>query len=234
MNKNLPLSEVGTEHSKSERVYRDLRRRIRQMELQPGSRLRKNEIAVEYGVSRAPVSEAIARLAEEGLVDVFPQSGSFVSPIRPEQIRECFLIRTGLEVEAVRRVTQLADPEVIAQLDDNLRQQADAIRADDMERLDDLDEAFHAIIFIALKSPRAKSLLDITRAVLDRPRFHSLHRMGRAEDTLSEHGRIVDAIKTGDVELAGAAMRLHISTVARIIEADVAQSDREARLKSVR
>jgi DNA-binding GntR family transcriptional regulator len=234
MTRNLPAPESSSEQSKGERVYRDLRRRIRQMELLPGSRLRKNEIAVEYGVSRAPVSEAIARLAEEGLVDVFPQSGSFVAPIRPDQIRECFLIRTGLEVEAVRRVTQQADARLLEQLDANLRDQSRAIRENDMERLDDLDEAFHATIFHALNSPRAKRLIDVTRAVLDRPRFHSLHRVGRAEDTLAEHSRIVDAIRTGDVELASAAMRLHITTVARIIEHDVAQADRESRLKSVK
>ncbi|MBI2994474.1 MAG: GntR family transcriptional regulator [Gammaproteobacteria bacterium] len=234
MTRSLPLPESSNEHSKSERVYRDLRRRIRQMDLQPGSRLRKNEIAVEYGVSRAPVSEAIARLAEEGLVDVFPQSGSFVAPIRPDQIRECFLIRTGLEVEAVRRVTQQADAKFMEQLDENLKSQAAAIRDNNMELLDDLDEAFHATIFLALKSPRAKRLIDVTRAVLDRPRFHSLHRVGRADDTLTEHSRIVDAIRTGDVELAGAAMRLHITTVAHIIENDVAQTEKETRLKSVK
>lgn len=230
MTKHMPAKDSDNEHSKSERVYADLRRRIRQMELQPGSRLRKNEIAVQYGVSRAPVSEAIARLAEEGLVDVFPQSGSFVSPIRPDDIRECFLIRTGLEVEAIRRVTQKADARLLAELDANLKAQAQAIRSKDMELMDDLDEAFHAIIFTALGSPRMKRLIDVTRAVLDRPRFHSLHRVGRAADTLIEHTRIVDAIRTGDMELAGAAMRLHITTVSRIIDVD--QTEQGTGLKS--
>jgi DNA-binding GntR family transcriptional regulator len=219
------------DESKSERVYQDLRRRIRQMELKPGSRLRKNEIADEYQVSRAPVSEAIARLAEEGLVDVFPQSGSFVAPIRLEDIRECFLIRTGLEVEAVRRVTQMADEKVLAALDANLAAQAAAVGRHDMETLDDLDEAFHVTILSALHAPRALRLLDVTRAVLDRPRFHALHGVGRAEDTLTEHGRIVDAIRTGDVELASAAMRLHITMVARTIENEVAREGRTARLE---
>ena len=77
------VEEASNDHSKSERVYRELRRRIREMELTPGSRLRKNDIADEAGMSRAPINEAIARLADEGLIDVFPQSGSFVAPIRP-------------------------------------------------------------------------------------------------------------------------------------------------------
>lgn len=222
--------EAAGEASKTERVYRDLRRRIRELELLPGSRLRKNEIALEYGVSRAPVSDAIARLAEEGLVDVFPQNGSFVSPIRPEDVRESLLIRTGLEVEAIRRVTQAADDRLIALLEENYAAQEQALKDDDMAHLDELDEAFHALIFGATNSPRAQRMLDATRAMLDRPRFHALPEDGRPYATLAEHRRILDAIRTGDVELAGAAMRVHIAMVARAIERDAAQT--EAHLKS--
>jgi len=215
--------EARDDHSKSERVYRDLRRRIRELELQPGSQLRKNEIAEQYGVSRAPVSEAIARLADEGLVDVFPQSGSFVAPIRPEDIRESLLIRTGLEVEATRRACQAADEELLKQLDKNLEAQAAAVKAKDMVRLDDLDEAFHALILQAVRSPGAQRLVDRTRAILDRPRFHALPEHGRPDETFAEHRRIVDAIRTRDAELAGAAMRVHLTMVAKAIDRDIAR-----------
>jgi len=212
----------NNEQTKSERVYRSLRRRIREFELPPGSRLRKNEIALEYGVSRAPVSEAISRLADEGLVDVFPQSGSFVSPIRPRDIRESMLIRTGLEVEAVRRVTQLADSNLLKQLDENLAAQETTLENNDMAQLDDLDEAFHLIIFGAIHSPRAQHLLDTARALLDRPRFHALPEDDRPRATVREHRRIADAIRTGDPEFAGAAMRVHLSMVANAIERELA------------
>src|SRR5882672_112348 len=234
MSKSHPVTDSSSEHSKAERVYRELRRRIRGLELQPGSRLQKNEIALEFDVSRAPVSEAIAWLAEEGLVDVYPHSGSFVAPIRPEDVREALLIRTGLEVEAVRRVTQMADAELLQRLDKNLDAQAKAVRDNDMATLDDLDEAFHAIIFASIKSPRAQRLLDSSRALLDRPRFHALPEDGRPYATLNEHRRIADAIRTGDVELAGAAMRVHIAMGARAIERDTAETESQSRLKSVK
>ena len=234
MNKNLPGADTSTDRSKAERVHRELRRRIRELELQPGLRLHKNEIALEFGVSRAPVSEAIAWLAEEGLVDVYPQSGSFVSPIRPEDVREALLIRTGLEVEAVRRVTQMADAGLLQRLDENLEAQAAAVRAKDMALLDDLDESFHAIIIAAINSPRSQRLLDSARALLDRPRFHALPEGGRPHATIAEHRRIADAIRTGDAELAGAAMRVHIAMVARAIELDAAETAAQSRLKSVK
>jgi DNA-binding GntR family transcriptional regulator len=217
---------------KSERVYRDLRRRIREMDLLPGSQLDKNEIATEYGVSRAPVSEAFARLAVEGLADVIPQSGSFVAPIRLEDVRASLLIRTGLEVEAVRRAALVRDEGFFARLEENLTQQAAAIKRDDFATLDDLDSAFHGIILGAVNSPAVARLVDRARAILDRPRFYALPEEGRPRDTVAEHRRIVDAVRTGDVELAGATMRVHLAMVSKAIERSMTlmQSEADTRL----
>ena len=232
MTKKSPPPDSSGDHSKSERVHQELRRRIRELELRPGSRLHKDEIATEFRMSRAPINEAIARLAEEGLVDVLPQSGSFVALIRPQDVRESMLIRTGLEVEAIRRATQLADKDLLARLDENLEAQTAAVRGNDMVRLDNLDESFHATIFGATHSPRAQRLLDATRAILDRSRFHALPEAGRPKATVAEHRRIVDAIRTRDVEFAGAAMRVHLMIVAQAIERDFAQMERDSKLKS--
>ncbi|HEY2707026.1 MAG TPA: GntR family transcriptional regulator [Caulobacteraceae bacterium] len=212
------LSSAVQDQSKAERVYDELRRRIRELTLPPGAPLRKEEIALEMGVSRAPVSEAIARLADEALVDVFPQHGSFVAPIRAEDVRESLLIRIALEVEAIRRVTQIADASLLARLEDNLSQQAAALEVNDLAVFYDLDEALHAAIFSALQAPRAMRLLDAARAPLDRPRRLGLPEAGRAEATYAEHRRLVDSIASGDAEFAAAAMRAHLAMVARAID----------------
>jgi len=222
----LPL--IGAElrdPSKTDRVYADLRRRIRELALPPGAPLRKEEIAVALGVSRAPVSEAIARLAEEGLVDVFPQHGSFVAQIRAADVRESLFIRTALETEAMRRVAPVVDDALLSALDENLGGQADALKKHDLARFHDLDEAMHAAIFAAIETPRALRLLDAARAPLDRVRRLSLPQTGRAEATLAEHRRIVDAVRSGDGEFAAAAMRAHLAQVARAIEPRLAEID---------
>lgn len=218
-------ADAGSDQSKSERVYNFLRRRIRELEIPPGTALRKNEIALECGVSRAPVSEAIARLASEGLVDVFAQNGSFVAPIRPRDIREALFIRTALEVEAIKKVAREADENLLDRLDENIRQQKDALGGVELDlvRLDDLDEMFHATIIAAIHSPRTQRLLDAARALMDRPRFLALPERHRPEDTVNEHSRILDAIRTGDPELAGAAMRVHLNRVSDAIEVKLAQ-----------
>jgi len=221
-------SNANTDTSKAERVYRELRRRIRELVLPPGAPLRKEEIALEMGVSRAPVSEAIARLADEALVDVFPQHGSFVAPIRAEDVRESLFIRTALEVEAIRRVTQMADPALLAALEENLAAQAAALEAADLVAFYDLDEALHAAIFSALSAPRAARLLDAARAPLDRPRRLRLPDQGRPEATYAEHRRLVDAIASGDPEFAAAAMRAHLAQVAKSVERELAEIETAA------
>lgn len=211
------------EASKAERVYDSLRRRIRELALPPGAPLRKEEIALELGVSRAPVSEAIARLAEEGLVEVFPQHGSFVAPIRAADVRESLFIRTALETEAMRRLAPIAASALIAELEANLAAQAEALADGDLASFHDLDEALHATIFAATETPRALRLLDAARAPVDRMRRLALPEPGRAEETLDEHRRMVEALRTGDAEFAAAAMRVHLATVARSIERELAK-----------
>src|SRR6185503_9723343 len=199
--------------SKTDRVYEVLRRRIRELALAPGAPLRKEEIALELGVSRAPVSDAISRLAEEGLIDVFPQHGSFVALIRSSDVRESLFVRTALEVEAMRRLAPVANPQTLAVLDANIAAQVDALAKGNLEHFYDLDEALHAAMFGAIETPRALRLLEAARAPLDRVR-----RLALPDQTLAEHRALVEAIRSGDGEYAAAAMRAHLTMVGRAIE----------------
>jgi DNA-binding GntR family transcriptional regulator len=217
------IAPLATDGSKTERVYAHLRRRIRELGLPPGAPIRKEEIALGLGVSRAPVSEAIARLAEEGLVEVFPQHGSFVAPIRAENVRESLFIRTALETEAMRRLAPIADAGLVARLEENLRDQQAALAAGDLPQFYDLDESLHSQLFAAVENPRALRLLDAARAPLDRVRRLALPEPGRPEATLAEHRRLVDSVASGDPELAAAAMRVHLSMVGRSIERELSK-----------
>jgi DNA-binding GntR family transcriptional regulator len=219
------IVESTTDQSKSARVYEHLRRRIRELDIPPGAAIRKNEVAVECGVSRAPVSEAIARLASEGLVDVFPQNGSFVARIRPEEVQEALFLRQALEVEVVKAVTLMADGELLDRLGANIEAQARALEASrlDTAGYDQLDADFHDLIIDAFDSPRTRSVLETARAILDRPRFASVPVKDRPHETFDEHRRIYDAMRTGDPELAGSAMRVHIGAVAEAIQRKLEQ-----------
>jgi DNA-binding GntR family transcriptional regulator len=220
-----PTTDAGRDPLKTDLVYAALRARIRDLVLPPGAALRKDELAAEFGVSRAPINEAIARLADEGLAEVFPQHGSFVAVIRASDVREGLFIRVGLETEAMREAARAASPALIAALDANLAAQARALASKDLNGFFDLDEALHGLIFAAAGAGRARRLLDAARAPLDRVRRMALPEPGRAEETLSEHRRLVEAIRMGDSDYAAAAMRAHLAAVSRSVERQLARID---------
>jgi DNA-binding GntR family transcriptional regulator len=203
---------------KNDWVYGVLRRRIRDLELPPGAPLRKDELSLEFGVSRAPISEAITRLAEEGLVDVFPQHGSFVAEIRAQDVREGLFIRFGLETQAIRLLAINRTPELMAELDANIAAQAAAIDVGDLRRFQDLDEDLHNIIFSAVNYPRVQGFLDSARAQLDRIRPLTLPVEGRPLAALNEHRWMVEALRRRDPEFAAAAVRAHLVTVSEAVE----------------
>jgi GntR family transcriptional regulator, rspAB operon transcriptional repressor len=203
---------------KTERVYEALRHRIRSMHIQPGSPVRKDELAAEFGVSRAPVNDAIARLAEEGLIDVFPQHGSFVAQLRPIDVREGLFIRMAIEIEVIRRVTALKNTELVSGLQGNLEAQEAALAIGDLSELYRLDEEMHDMLFAAVKFSKAEKILEAARAPLDRMRQIVMPNEGRPQATVREHRAIVDAVASGDPEFASAAMRMHLNSLLKAVE----------------
>src|SRR6266404_9854730 len=82
----------------SSKIYSDLRTELVSMQRRPGEVISEAEIALSYGMSRTPVREAILRLSDEGLLEIFPQSGIFVSRIPIAALPEAIIIRKALEV----------------------------------------------------------------------------------------------------------------------------------------
>src|SRR5829696_6396976 len=87
-------------------IYGQIRQEIVSLRLRPGTRLSENELALRFGTSRAPVREALIRLVEEGLIEVQPQRGSFVSRISLASMQRARFVREALEVAVVRQVTE--------------------------------------------------------------------------------------------------------------------------------
>ena len=94
----------------SARIYSDLRAELVSLERRPGVVISEAEIALSYGVSRTPVREAILKLSDEGLVDIFPQSGIFVSRIPLAALPEAIIIRKALEETTARLAAERGRP----------------------------------------------------------------------------------------------------------------------------
>jgi len=189
-----------------------LRQAIVTLDLKPGEVIDKGAICERLGVSRFPVSEALARLQAEGLVDILPQRGSTVSLVRIADVLEYMLIRKALEAEAVRVVTGNHSEELAETLHRNMSYQRAAVEIDDQQGFHERDLEFHDIIFGDMRFTKVKAVIENTRANLDRARRLILTPR-RLEVTIAEHQRILEAIESGDDQKAAAAMRAHIDSV---------------------
>ncbi len=189
-----------------------LRQAIVTLELEPGQVIDKGAICDRLGVSRFPVSEALARLQAEGLVDILPQRGSTVSLIRIADVLEYMLIRKSLEAEAVRVVTGNHSDELVETLQRSLSYQRAAVEIDDQFGFHERDLEFHDIIFGDMRFTKVKAVIEATRANLDRARRLILTPR-RLSVTLAEHQAVVEGIAAGDAARASAAMRAHIDSV---------------------
>ncbi|MDP1730833.1 MAG: GntR family transcriptional regulator [Devosia sp.] len=189
-----------------------LRQAIVTLDLKPGEVIDKSAICQRLGVSRFPVSEALARLQAEGLVDILPQRGSTVSLVRIADVLEYMLIRKALEAEAVRVVTGNHSPELAETLQRNMSYQHAAVNIDDQQGFHERDLEFHDIIFGDMRFTKVRGVIENTRANLDRARRLILTPR-RLEVTISEHQAILDGIVSGDGQRAAVAMRTHIDSV---------------------
>jgi GntR family transcriptional regulator, rspAB operon transcriptional repressor len=193
-------------------VTQGLRQAIVTLALPPGMALDKAAVCAQFGVSRFPVSEAFARLAEEGLVDIAPQRGSTVSLVRIADVREYMLIRKGLESEALRVLIGKHDSETIDALHANMAAQRDAAARDDAETFHGIDVDFHDTIFRTMRLSKVKAIIDRARANLDRAR-RLIITPRRLAHTIAEHQAILDGILARDPAQATRAIRAHIDAV---------------------
>lgn len=192
-------------------IHRELRAEIVSMRRKPGEPIVEKRIAQDHGVSRTPVREALLRLADEGLVDIFPQSGSFVSRIPVAELPEAILIRKALEEAAVRYAAAQATRSQVARLRANLEYQREM--SDDAGGFHEADEAFHALIADTAGCPGFWTLTRQVKVQVDRYRLLTLPVPGRIRSVIAEHTAIVDAIEAHDPARAAETMAAHLDSL---------------------
>jgi len=197
-------------HTASSRIYSDLRAELVSLTRRPGEAISETEIAVSYGVSRTPVREAILKLSDEGLVDIFPQSGINVSRIPIRALPEAIVIRRALEETTARLTAELATASQILALHSVVERQREADAANDREAFHQADELFHATIAEIAGYPGIWKLILQVKVNVDRFRLLTLPQAGRMTTVIAEHQRILSAIKAHDAGAAVAAMAKHI------------------------
>jgi len=197
----------------SEQALDAVRRQIVTGLYPPNTRLSEVELSEKLGVSRTPVREALIRLAEEGLVKIVPQIGSFVAPISVEAVRQAQFIREHLECALIAEAAKHIDMKIVRQMSDNLEQQAIAAQRNDWETFYSYDEALHAVWATASGNLGVWRVIQQSKVHLDRVRQLSDRRPEHMALLLSQHTKIADAVGRGDVATAQTELRGHLREV---------------------
>jgi DNA-binding GntR family transcriptional regulator len=194
-------------------LYRELRDRIVSVGLVPGEAVAEQRIAEAYGVSRTPVREAFKRLAEEGLLEVIPQVGSFVARIDLRLVRDSHFVRATLECRLVALAAARIDEAGRARLRENVAVQRRAIAEHDAGAFFRADEAMHALIAEIAGHPGAWQVIHAAKAQLDRVRRLSLASGTRSRLRMVEHRSIAACVIAGDADGAERAMHTHLHSI---------------------
>lgn len=188
-----------------------IRRRIISLQLPPGEPLSENELAQELGVSRTPVRESLILLREEGLIQVFPQIGSFVSLVDLGRVSEAQFVREAIECASLRDLS--VDDEGIAGLRLILQSQTEADAQKDIEEFFHLDEEFHRELLRLAGHESAWSAVNSAKAHLDRARRLSLLDTRPVSTLIQQHTAVVDALEANNLVDADNSLRLHLRGV---------------------
>ncbi|MBX3607430.1 MAG: GntR family transcriptional regulator [Piscinibacter sp.] len=225
----IPLLRRDRSRQAAPQVLDHLRERILSLELAPGTVLSRAELAEAYGLSQTPIRDALLRLGEEGLVDIFPQHATVVSRIDVAAAQESHFLRRAIECELARVLAAQADKALIVRLRAQIDAQAaltGVAGADAYPRFMAADRAFHALMYEAAGVPELAELVHRRSGHIDRLRRLHLPSAGKQRQILRDHRRIVDAIASGDGEAAQAAVREHLSgTLSRIDEIRLSHPD---------
>lgn len=204
--------------SLANRTFLSLKEAILSMAYRPGQPLRKREICEELGVSRSPVSEAIARLAAEGLVRVVPQAGTYVARFSMDEIREGAFLRESLELAAVEFLAERITGEQITLLNRNLLIQTTLFQAGDFQGFYRMDAEMHRMLMDFTGFKRLGQIAETSWVHVNRARQLILPEPGRVEATIREHRRIVEALEARDPGRARRAMRDHLRKLLTYLE----------------
>lgn len=195
-----------------EGIYERVLNAILEHRLRPGTQLVEERLAAVFGVSRTKIRHALARLAHDGIVTVFPNRGAFVTSPSREEVHELFEARRLIEPALVRRLAGKATPALVRRLRDHVRQENAARKSGEHRAVVRLTGEFHLLL---AEMAGNRVLLRAMREVEPLTALAIVHY--EAPEALAcpenEHALLADAIEAGGAERAAKLMLEHLDHV---------------------
>jgi DNA-binding GntR family transcriptional regulator len=192
-------------------VFERLRELIISLGLPPGSPLSRIALAEQFGVSSTPIRDALMRLDEEGLVEVYPQHATVVSRIDVARAEQAHFLRQSLELEIVRMLALAHGDQLVAELSRTIGLQQQSAKAGDFAKFMTADDEFHRQLYAGAGRGELWILVKSRSGHIDRLRRLHLPSPGKAQNIVRHHKLIVTAIGASEPDEAQRHLRKHLS-----------------------
>jgi DNA-binding GntR family transcriptional regulator len=195
---------------KRDQVIEYIYNAIRLGQIDPGQPLSERTLSTKLGVSRTPIREAFRQLEKIGLVKSEPHKGVTVVSITMDQVKQLYQIREVLEGLGCRIMAENRNEEAIAKLTELLRQAEQSAQEGNIFELSKINTQFHLAIASGAKNIYLENTMLTLQTHISLLMSTSLSSSGRPKENIKEHWMIVNAIESGDPELAEATARFHV------------------------
>ncbi len=205
----------------TEQTYQVLKEKILLRQITPGERIAVDEVARGLGVSRTPVTDALKRLAGEGLVDILPRRGTFVSGLTAREVDEWFDIRLMIELHAAERLLERAEAcNFLRSVEDPMERMRRSVRQDsydDYMTFMEGDRDFHHLLVSSMGNEHLTRIYTNLNVHIQVARAHHLNSVEDPSQVQEEHDAILAAFESQDSESVRRALTRHIINVKRRI-----------------
>lgn len=193
-----------------EYAFRMLKENIISLELKPGSSISENELARELGISRTPVREAIIDLNKALIVEIYPQRGSYIALIDGDLVEESRFMRKVLDTAVIELACAMATEEDISLLEDNVKLQEYYLQNVAADKILELDNEFHKMIFSITKKERIYAMKSTLMIHYDRVRTLSMVAV-KDMKIVNDHRMMLEAIRNNDPVQASQLVEKHLN-----------------------
>lgn len=219
-------AEIFERRTTTDVVFDQLYEEIVSLNLLPGAKLSEADVARRFGVSRQPVRDAFSRLGNLDLLLIRPQKATEVRGFSMRRIANARFVRLAVELEVIRHACSVWGDSHADILEQNLKQQQQAIDTGQTDNFHVLDYQFHKLICELGGRPLAFETIEDCKRKIDRLCVLSFGRENESAVLLADHRKLAQALKNGSVEDATAIARQHLARLDDTI-ADIHQSHAE-------
>lgn len=216
---NLIIREKIHNENNRDYIYEILKQNILEFKLLPGDSISENDLSTLFNLSRTPIREAFIKLSEDGLLNIYPQKGSFISYIDLDSINESLFIRKSLEISILKEAILIFSPENIKELKRIIGFQKTLLstQASPCE-LFDIDNKFHQTIFEACGKKNVWKFISNVSLDFTRLRFLSSTEKVVIKKIISQHEAILKIIETKNFDAVTELINNHMSNFLDKIE----------------